>query len=53
MEGWETKWSRNIHFPDGTKYVGEFKDGKTWNGTEYDKNGNITGKIVYGKWFKQ
>ena len=23
------------------KYEGEFKDGEEWNGTGYDKNGNI------------
>ena len=35
--------------PDGSKYVGEFKDDKRWNGTRYDKNGNIQYKIVNGK----
>ena len=35
-------------FPDGYKYVGEYKDGVLWKGTEYDKNGNITGKWVNG-----
>jgi len=34
---------------DGSKYVGEFKDDKRWNGTRYDKNGNIQYKIVNGK----
>ena len=29
---------------DGRKYVGKFKDGKRWNGTIYDKEGNIIGK---------
>ena len=29
------------------------KDGKEWNGTEYDKNGNIFGKWVNGKYTKQ
>ena len=33
--------------------VGEYKYRTTWNGTEYDKNGNITGKYVNGKWIKQ
>ncbi len=37
----------------GSKYVGEYKDGKTWNGTQYDKNGNITTKVVNGKTIKQ
>ena len=38
---------------DGTKYVGEWKDDEEWNITEYDKNGNITGKWVNGKEIKQ
>ena len=33
---------------DGRKYEGEWKDGREWNGTGYDKNGNITGKYVNG-----
>ena len=27
---------------DGSKYVGEYKDDKPWNGTEHDKDGNVT-----------
>ncbi len=34
---------------DGDKYVGEFKDDEPWNGTTYDKNGNIFLKYVNGK----
>ena len=33
---------------DGEKFVGEWKDDEEWNITEYDKNGNITGKWVNG-----
>jgi hypothetical protein len=40
-------------FRDGDKYVGEYKNGKTWNGTGYDKDGNILGKMVNGKFIKQ
>jgi len=40
-------------FPNGHKYVGEWKIGKRWNGTSYDKNGNITGKTLNGKYTKQ
>ena len=36
-------------FRDGRKYVGEFKDGERWNGTLYDKYGNIRYKWVNGK----
>ena len=38
---------------DGTKYVGEYKYGIEWNGTQYDKNGNIKYKYVNGKQIKQ
>jgi len=40
-------------FPDGKKYVGEYKDDKRWNGTEYDKDGNIIYRWVNGKRIKQ
>ena len=39
-------------FADGVKYVGELKDDKKWNGTEYDKNGNIIGNWVNGELIK-
>ena len=31
------------------EYEGEWKDGKQWNGTYYDKEGNIHSKVVNGK----
>ena len=40
-------------FPDGRKYVGEWKNGKRWNGTEYDKDGNIQYKYVNGEYISQ
>ena len=39
-------------FPDGEKYVGEWWDAETWDGTEYYSNGNILGKYVSGKMIK-
>ena len=33
---------------DGSKYVGEWKGGEMWNGTIYDKDGNIIKKVVNG-----
>jgi hypothetical protein len=33
---------------DGSKILGEFKDGSIWNGTQYDKDGNILYKLVNG-----
>ena len=35
--------------PNG-QLVGEYKDGKEWNGKLYDKNGTIIGKYVHGKY---
>ena len=37
-----------LTFRDGDKYVGEWKNGEKWNGTQYDKDGNITKKYVNG-----
>ena len=34
---------------NGNKYVGEYKDGETWEGTEYDKDENIIGEWVNGE----
>jgi hypothetical protein len=34
---------------NGDKYVGEWKDGEEWNGTIYDKEGNITEKFEEGE----
>ena len=35
-------------FSDGDKYEGEWKNGKEWNITLYEKNGNIIGRFVDG-----
>jgi len=37
----------------GLKYVGEWKDGETWNGTTYFSDGEILDTIVNGKSIKQ
>ena len=42
-----------ITYSDGDKFVGEFKDGELWNGTGYDKNGNIQLKFVNGESIEQ
>ena len=43
------EWKDDKRFGHGTftyaigdKYIGEHKDGNPWNGTEYDKDGNVT-----------
>ena len=36
-------------FSDGGKGIGHFREDNPWNITEYDKNGNIIGKIVNGE----
>ena len=40
-------------YSNGDKFLGEMKDGIWWNGTTYDKNGNIRLKFVNGKIIKQ
>ncbi len=55
----ENKWSRNITWPDGRKYVGEWKDGKRMvkehdftDGSKYVgewKNGRTWNGIQYDK----
>jgi hypothetical protein len=37
-------------YSNGMKYVGERKEDKRWNGTQYDKDGNILGKYVNGSY---
>jgi len=34
---------------NGWKYFGSWKNGEIWNGTEYDKDGNIIYRWVEGK----
>ena len=36
-------------FSNGGKGIGDFREDNPWNITEYDKNGNIIGKIVNGE----
>ena len=43
------RWNGTYTWSGGEKYVGEYWDNKEWNGTSYDKNGNITEKWVNGK----
>ena len=37
-------------YEDGSKYVGEYKDGNPWSGTQYNADGSIRGKYKEGKW---
>jgi len=53
MEEWKRNGQGTQKWLDGRKYVGKYKDGKTWNGTGYDKNGNIQVKFVNGEYIKQ
>ena len=52
--GWEWKYyaQGTYTFSDGRDFKGKWKDGKPWNGTVYDENGNITGKFVNGELHK-
>ena len=40
-------------YSSGWKWIGEWKKGKRWNGTLYDKDRNITKKYVNGEEIKQ
>ena len=54
--GWKDgRWNgQGTHtYPDGSKFEGDYKDDWEWNGTQYDKNGNIKYKYVNGKQIKQ
>ena len=42
-----------IFDPNGSKCVGSWKNGKPWNGTTYDEDGNILYKYVNGERVKQ
>ena len=44
----EMKWF-NGDSGNEVKYEGDWKDGKPWTGIFYDKNGNISFKVVNGK----
>jgi hypothetical protein len=37
-------------YPNGSKYVWEWQDGKPWNGTVYDKYGNVEATVSNGVW---
>ena len=40
-------------YHDGRKYEGEWKNGREWNGTGYNKNGEIVVRFVNGKQIEQ
>ena len=49
------EWKNNLQngqgtwiIPDGSKWVGEMRDGRNWNMTGSDEDGNIVGKYVSG-----
>ena len=49
IENGKPNGTGSITFPDGREYFGEFKDGKEWNGTQYDKDANENSKYVNSK----
>ena len=40
-------------YHDGRKYEGEWKNGREWNGTGYNKNGEIVVRFINGKQIEQ
>jgi hypothetical protein len=49
---WIHRWKNGqgtFTWSDGEEYVGSWKNGTRWNGTFYDKNGNIIYKYVNGR----
>ena len=46
---WKKHGQGTLTWYDGNRFKGEWKDNKQWNGTTYDKNGNIYSKYVNGK----
>ncbi len=52
VENREPNGQGTFTFPNGEKYVGEWKNGKRWNGIKYNKNGNIQYKFVNGELIK-
>jgi len=48
------RWGQGtLTWSDGTKLCCEWKGGWFWNGTKYDKNGNLIEKVVNGEWIEQ
>ena len=37
-------------YPGGTKYIGEWKKGKQWEGTQYDEDGDVFSTYSEGVW---
>ena len=52
LGGWKDNKSHGqgtYTYPDGRKYVGGWRDNKPWNGTRYDKHGNVSGLVSRGE----
>ena len=41
-------WTGHTYHSDGSEFIGDWKDGKPWNGTFYFKNKNIKGEYING-----
>ncbi len=52
-KGWLQHGQGTLTWSNGYRFKGEWKDHKEWNGTIYDKKGNIYSKYVNGKEIKQ
>jgi hypothetical protein len=41
-------WTGHTYTSDGSEFIGDWKNGKPWNGTFYFKNKNVKGKYING-----
>ena len=48
MQDWKPYGQGKMFWSNGENFVGEWKNGKEFNGRKYDKEGNIIGNYVNG-----
>jgi len=48
FKNWDWNGQGNFSVPSGHHIIGEFREYEPWETIEYDKNGEIVGKVVDG-----
>ena len=48
FKNWNWHGQGKFSIPDGHHIIGEFREHKSWQTIEYDKDGKIVGKIIDG-----